>query len=438
MSMVHSAIAHRLTTRLFAWRRKIAQVVQVVQVAQVAKVVQFAQAGPGWRLAGIGLAALALLRLLPASWLHGADRLLGRPGDALLAASLLLLLSLLWLAGSGRLGRLGQSAATLAPAAVLAPATSASLAELLDHHLQLDALIDNKLCEVVGDTESSALEIITQVRNLYDTAARLVSYLDSSSVKAGNLGQEIVASVGHLVEIGAFIARLPAKMERDLESVQGVAREIKELGGLVEAVQAIAMQSHMLAINASIEASRAGASGFAFRVLAQEMRHLASNSGDVATKIRDGLSRARVAVEGGMAASIAESSRQLDDVSHAVNTIQKIQDNFEDMSQYYKTRFAVITQHNQDLAKSIAEVLGQIQYQDVVRQCIERIRVAILQRNGFLEKTFESAQQGEVDLAQLSALLASIRDDYENEEEMHKHSARHEEADGGELKIELF
>jgi methyl-accepting chemotaxis protein len=438
MSMVHSAMAHRLITRLFAWRRKIAQLVQVVQVAQVAKVVQFAQAGPGWRLAGIGLAALVLLRLLPASWLHGADRLLGRPGDALLAASLLLLLSLLWLAGSGRLGRLGQSTATLAPAMVLAPATSASLAELLDHHLQLDALIDNKLCEVVGDTESSALEIITQVRNLYDTAARLVSYLDSSSVKAGNLGQEIVASVGHLVEIGAFIARLPAKMERDLESVQGVAREIKELGGLVEAVQAIAMQSHMLAINASIEASRAGASGFAFRVLAQEMRHLASDSGEVATKIRDGLSRARVAVEGGMAASIAESSRQLDDVSHAVNTIQKIQDNFEDMSQYYKTRFAVITQHNQDLAKSIAEVLGQIQYQDVVRQCIERIRVAILQRNGFLEKTFGSAQQGEVDLAQLSALLASIRDDYENEEEMHKHSARHEETDGGELKIELF
>lgn len=425
--MVHSAMAHRLTTRLLAWRRDIAQVVQVAQVA------------PGWRLAGAGLAALALLRLLPASWLQGADRLLGRPGDALLVlALLLLLLSLLWLAGSGRLGRWRQSAATLAPAAVLAPATSASLAALLDHHLQLDALIDNKLCEIVGDTENSALKIITEVRNLYDSAARLVSYLDSSSVKASDLGQEIVASVSHLVEIGTFIARLPAKMERDLDSVQGVAREIKELGGLVEAVQVIAMQSHLLAINASIEASRAGASGLAFRVLAQEMRHLASGSGEVATKIRDGLSRARAAVEGGMAASIAESSHQLADVSHAVNTIQKIQDNFEDMSQYYKTRFAVVTQHNEDLAKNIAEVLGQIQYQDVVRQCIERIRVAILQRNAFLEQAFGVAQQGDADLIKLSAMLASILDAYGSEEEVHKHSARHEEADGGELKIELF
>ncbi len=426
--MVHSAMAIRVAARLLGWRRDLFQAVQLVQAA------------PGWLFAGAGLLALVLLRLLPAAWLQGADRLIGRPGDALLALGLLLLLSLLWLAGTGRLGRwrMPVSTSALAPATVQASATSAPLAALLGHHLQLDELIDNKLCEIIGDTEHSALEIIAQVRKLYDTAARLVSYLDSSSVKAGNLGQEIIASVGHLVEIGAFIARLPAKMERDLDSVQGVAREIKELGGLVEAVQAIAMQSHMLAINASIEASRAGASGLAFRVLAQEMRHLASNSSDVATNIKEGLSRARLAVEGGMAASIAESSRQLDDVSHAVKTIQKIQDNFEDMSQYYKTRFAVVTQHNQELAKNIAEMLGQIQYQDVVRQCIERIRVAIKQRNAFLEQACGMAQGGDADLFQLSAMLGSILNDYENEESMHKHSARHEPDDGNELKIELF
>ena len=419
--MVHSAMAMRLATRLRGWGRDIAQI---------------AYAAPGWLLAGTGLAALALLRLLPAAWLQGADRWIGRPGDALLALGLLLLLSLLWLAGVGRLGRWRLPATALEPAT--AAAASAPLAALLDHHLRLDEMIDNKLCEIIDDTEHSALEIITEVRNLYDSAARLVAYLDSSSVKAGDLGQEIIASVGHLVEIGAFIARLPERMKRDLDSVQGVAREIKELDGLVEAVQSIAMQSHMLAINASIEASRAGASGLAFRVLAQEMRHLATNSGEVATRIKEGLSRARLAVEGGMAASIAESSHQLADVSHAVMTIQMIQDNFEDMSQYYKTRFSVVTRHNEDLAKNIAEVLGQIQYQDVVRQCIERIRVAIKQRNAFLEQAFGVAQQGDADLVQLSALLASILDDYANEENVHKHSARHEIDNGSELKIELF
>jgi methyl-accepting chemotaxis protein len=416
MSILDSDIASRAAQRLLAWRREIAQV------------------EPGWLLAGAGLVALALLRLLPAVWLQGVDRLIGRPGDALLALALLLLLSLLLLAGLGKLGRLAHDL----PAAAPAPRASASLTAILDHHLLLDAEIDNKLCEVVGDTEQSALAIIGQVRQLYDTAARLVAYLDSSSVKASNLGQEIIDSVAYLVDIGAFIARLPARMARDLEGVQSVAKEIKELGGLVEAVQAIGMQSHLLAINASIEASRAGASGLAFRVVAQEMRHLASDSSEVATRIKEGLSRARHAVEGGMASSIAESSQQLEEVSHAVVTIQKLHENFEDMSQYYKTLFIVVTKHNEDLAKEIAEVLGQIQYQDVVRQCIERIRFAIKQRNAFLQHAVALGQQDDVDLAQLPALLEAILDDYLSEEEKHKHSARHEADNGSELKIELF
>jgi methyl-accepting chemotaxis protein len=108
------------------------------------------------------------------------------------------------------------------------------------------------------------------------------------------------------------------------------------------------------------------------------------------------------------------------------------------MSQYYKTRFAVVTQHNQELAKNIAEMLGQIQYQDVVRQCIERIRVAIKQRNAFLEQACGVVQDGEADMAQLSVILGSILNDYQNEEDMHKHSVRHDSGDGSELKIELF
>ncbi|MGS0759025.1 hypothetical protein ACVBEH_32210, partial [Roseateles sp. GG27B] len=65
-----------------------------------------------------------------------------------------------------------------------------------------------------------------------------------------------------------------------------------------------------------------------------------------------------------------------------------------DMSQYFKTRFAVVTQHNQDLVHDIAEVLGHIQYQDVVSQCITRMRVATAQRNEFLQVAVAAMSQG--------------------------------------------
>lgn len=335
----------------------------------------------------------------------------------------------------------GRSKAGLAEAIPDSPAqgvVTAPIAALLETHLQLDQEIDKKLQEVVADTENSAIDIIKQVRALYDTANTLVNYLNTSSPQANSLGQDIVDSVAYLVEIGNFIEALPAKMTRDLNSVQSVVNEIKELSGLVSSVQAISMQSHLLAINAAIEGSRAGPSGSAFRVVANEMRLLAANSSKVAVQINAGLVRALHVVEAGMSTSIAESSQGLQDVSHAVVSIEKLQENFEDMSQYFKTRFAVVTKHNEDLAKDIADVLGHIQYQDVVSQCIDRMRTAIAQRNAFLQTVAGQSQLTPEDLAQLPEILGQVLEAYLKEEKKHKHSARHEEEAITELKFELF
>ncbi len=309
---------------------------------------------------------------------------------------------------------------------------------ILDAHLRLDEAIDESLQAVAGDTESSAIAIIKQVRALHDAAHKMAAYLDGSSLKAGDLGREIVSSVGYLVDIGAFINGLPGKMDRDFHSVQAVVKEIKDLSSMAEDVRAISMQSHLLAINAAIEASHAGSAGLAFRVVSEEMRKLAFNSGAVAAKVIQGLGRAREAVESGVALSIAESATQLADVTQAAASIAKLQDNLDDMSQYYKTRFAVVTKHNEDLSRDIAEVLGQIQYQDVVRQCIERIRIAMGRRNALLEGLSESAPGESAKISGVPQQLELILHDFLSEEDKHRHSVRQADTGSGDLKIELF
>lgn len=381
----------------------------------------------------IALLVVVILRLLPASYLAGLDSVLGRPGD-----SILLLLAIMLVVVSVRINwvKSEQVMARIVPSGIV----SDPVVAILDMHLRLDHEIDLKLNEVIEDTETSALGIIQNVRKLFDTASNLVSYLDKSNIKGGALEQEIVASVAFIVEIGSFIEQLPSQITRDLKNVQSIVTEIKGLGGLVQAVHDISLQSHLLAINAAIEASRAGTSGAAFRVVADEMRILASNSNGVAKKINDGLSRAQHVLEHGMAASIASSSQELDQVTHAVESIKSLQHNFEDISQYYKTRFLVVTKHNQDLANDIGDALGAIQYQDVVRQCVDRIRFVIGRRNAFLKNTVEKTDDslGADNLLQLPVLLELIRLDYLEEEDKHKHSGRHAIGVNAELKIELF
>ena len=386
------------------------------------------------------LLVLVVLRGLPAATLQGLDAVLGRAGDSLLLVAVLALLALLFSQGS----KSADSAVATQSKSVVADLPLATAQQLLDTHLQLDREIDQKLGEVIQDTEGSALAIMQEVRGLFDTANKLVEYLNGSSPQANALGRDIVNSVAYLVDIGKFIQELPAQMARDLDGVKSVVEEIKQLSGLVGSVQAISIQSHLLAINAAIEGSRAGASGAAFRVVAQEMRVLAANSNAVALQINEGLRRARQVVEGGMSQRIAESSQALSDVTVTAASIQKLQDNFEDMSQYFKTRFAVVTQHNQDLVHDIAEVLGHIQYQDVVSQCITRMRVATARRNEFFQAVVADLSQSQRDidrerlLQQLPEQLKLILTEYGFEEDKHKHSARHDEHSAGELKLELF
>jgi methyl-accepting chemotaxis protein len=315
-----------------------------------------------------------------------------------------------------------------------APATGAAL----DVYLQLEEAIDGTLSGIICDTDSSARSIIKHVRRLHESASTLVSYLDGTSLQAGDFGKEILESVAFLGDIGAFIERLPEKMERDLSSVQALVAEIRFLGEVTSDVKAISLQSHLLAINAAVEAGRAGTVGSAFKVVADEMRRLAGNSSAMALKINKGLARAQEIVENGLQSTITESAGQIADVSKAAATIARLRDNFDDMSQYYKTRFAIVMKHNEDLVKDIGEALGQIQYQDVVRQSIERIRDAARRRNDALRSLafMDGDHAGEDD--ELPVQLELILDDYLAEERKHRHPDRQTQGADAPLKVELF
>jgi methyl-accepting chemotaxis protein len=313
------------------------------------------------------------------------------------------------------------------------PATDA-----LGVFLRLEEAIDSSLNGVIGDTESSAQSIIGSMRRLHDSASTLATYLDGTSLKAVDLGKEIVESVTSLGEIGTFIEGLPAKMERDLTNVQAVVEEINTLSEMASDVKAISLQSRLLGLNAAIEASRAGAAGSAFKVVADEMRKLAGNSSAMAVKINKGLSRTQEIVDSGLRSTITESSRQIADVSKAAASIKKLQDTLEDMSQYFKTRFSIVIKHNEDLVKDIAEALGEIQYQDVVRQCIERIRIAAGRRNDALRAVLDANGEPFGRDPELPLQLEFVLEGFLAEEQKHRHSVRQTQGSDAPLKIELF
>jgi methyl-accepting chemotaxis protein len=317
-------------------------------------------------------------------------------------------------------------------------ARSFTAQETVGAFLRLEEAIDTSLGAVIGDTETSAQSIIGQMRRLHDSASTLASYLNGTSANAGDIGKEIVESVGFLGDIGTFIEALPAKMERDLSRVQAIVEEIRSLSAMTEDVKAVSIQSHLLGLNAAIEAGRAGVAGAAFKVVADEMRMLAGNSRAMSERINAGLSRMHDIVENGLGATIAETAHQTADVAKAASAIRHLRDNLEGMSQYYKTRLEIGGKHNEDLVRDIGEVLGQVQYQDVVRQCMERIRIATDRRDEALCAALCVSGDQLASDAELPVQLELILSDFLAEEGHHRHSVRGTHGQDAPLKVELF
>jgi methyl-accepting chemotaxis protein len=285
------------------------------------------------------------------------------------------------------------------------------------------------------------MELILQSRKLNDAATALLDYLNHSNLSAHGMEQEVDASVASILKISTFVQQLPDMIRKDMEGIQSAAiQEIDGLSSFIHVIKAISKQTNLLALNAAIEAARAGEAGRGFMVVADEVRKLSVSSTEAAAMIEKGLISAKQTMRGGL--QLSPMDMQISEASAIVGSIRKLQESYEDIQQFYKTLFIVVTEHNTNLASGIGEMLGNIQYQDVVRQRIERALQAIAERNKVLSElpsslgklTADSAS----DLSQLTEKMLVVLEDYLADEQRHAPANTAGGQANGLPKLELF
>lgn len=111
------------------------------------------------------------------------------------------------------------------------------------------------------------------------------------------------------------------------ESITRLSEQSQAVGDIVSTVTDLAEQSNLLAVNASIEAAKAGDMGKGFAVVAQEIRNLAEQSKDstkqvrsILTEVQKATGKAVLATEQG-SRSVADGGRQADEAGQAIRTL---------------------------------------------------------------------------------------------------------------------
>jgi methyl-accepting chemotaxis protein len=150
---------------------------------------------------------------------------------------------------------------------------------------------------------------------------------------------------------------------------------------IIQVISSIAKQTSLLALNAGIEAARAGAAGRGFAVVANEVRELAKRSTSAAEDIATRLNATASNVSGkvSQAQEALEKRHGLDELEELVGELTQMQQSFGESSQMQFDVISEVEAGHQEGVGRLLEAMGHIQFQDVMRQRMEHVQEALVE-----------------------------------------------------------
>ncbi|WP_187360087.1 methyl-accepting chemotaxis protein [Chitinolyticbacter meiyuanensis] len=246
--------------------------------------------------------------------------------------------------------------------------------------------------------------------------------------QSGEVMDVIHDAEGMLGRIVDALEQVLAAREALLKEIEGLGQFNDELKRMASDVAEIAGQTNLLALNAAIEAARAGEAGRGFAVVADEVRKLSNMSGETGKRIRSKVDSINQTIGGALATAQRLSADEVSMIGESKNVVGQVLGRFQQAAEHLSSTVAQLEGESRAVEQEVQDVLVNLQFQDRVSQILDHVQRDMDKLNTFvagrgtlpareqwlaeLERTYTTMEQRQAHGGRQNANVASSQVDF--------------------------